>query len=80
MRETSSIKKKKHDEIRVLAESKLDTIDSHVSKAIKDGRISQEEFTLINEERAKYFKMRFTPKDAPPDIKAIVDKEKKKIL
>ena len=75
---------KKHDEIRVLAESKLNTIGSHVSKAIEDGCISQEEFVLISEERAKYSEMKenirtkFTPKDAPPDIKAIVDKENKR--
>ena len=35
---------KTHNEIRVLAESKLHTIGSHVSKAIADGCISQEEF------------------------------------
>ena len=39
-------KSKKHDEITVLTESKLNTISSHVSKAIEDGRISQEEFVL----------------------------------
>ena len=78
-----SKKKKKHDEIWVLAESKLNTINNHVSKAIEDGSISQEKFALISEEREKYSKMKeniitkFTPKDAPPDVKAIVDKEKK---
>ena len=40
---------KKKVEIRV-----LNTIGSHVSKAIEDGRISQGEFVLINEEQAKY--------------------------
>ena len=82
---------KKHDEIRVLAESKLNTVKNHVSKAIEDGCISQEEFVLISEERAKYSEMKdirtkFTPKespkespkDAPPDVKlAIYDKEKR---
>ena len=43
-------KAKKHNEIRVLTESKLNTIGSHVSKAIEDGCISQEEFVLISEE------------------------------
>ena len=79
-------KAKKHNEIRVLAESKLNTIGSHVSKAIEDGCISQEELVLINEERPKYSEMkenirtRFTPKDTPPDVKAIVDKEKKELV
>ena len=81
-------KLKKHDEIRVIAESKLNTINSHVSKAIEDGCISQEEFVLISEERAKYSEMKenirtkFTPKnypkDTPPDIKPMDDKDKKK--
>ena len=48
-------------------------------------KLSQEEFVLISEERAKYLEMKEnirtkfthkdTPKDAPPDIKAIGDKE-----
>ena len=85
---------KKHDEIRVLAESKLNTIGSHVSKAIEDGLISQKEFVLISEEKAKYSEMKEnirtkftlkdtrkdTPKDAPPDIKPIGDKEKKELI
>ena len=77
---------KKHDEIRVLAESKLNSIDNHVSKAIEDGCINQEEFLLISEERNKYseikenIRTKFTPKDAPPDVKAIVDKEKKELV
>ena len=77
---------KKHDEIRVIAESKLITINSHLSKAVEDGHISQEEFLLINEERAKYSEMKehirskFMPEESPkestPDIKPIDDKEK----
>ena len=47
-------KLKKHDEIRVIAESKLNSIGNHVSKAIEDGCISQEEFVFISEERNKY--------------------------
>ena len=39
---------KKHNEIRVLAKSKLNSIDNHVSKAIQDGCTSQEEFLLIS--------------------------------
>ena len=81
-RYTISKKKKKHDEIRVVAESKLNSFDNHVSKAIQDGIISQEEFSLINEERNKYSTMKenirtkFTPEDAPKDVKSIDDKEK----
>ena len=55
----SKITKKiyKHDEITVLSESKPKSIDNHVSKAIEDGCISQEEFVLISEERVKYSEM-----------------------
>ena len=50
-------KLKEHNEIRVLAESKLNTIGSHVSTAIGYGCINQEESGLISEERAKCSEM-----------------------
>ena len=49
-----SKKKKKHDEIRGLAESKLNSIDNHVSKAIEDGSISQE--SIVDKEKRAYRK------------------------
>ena len=39
-----AVKARKHDEIRALAESKLNTITEHISGALMDGRISDEEF------------------------------------
>ena len=53
-----SLKAKKHDEIRVLAESKLNTIRDHVSSALIDGRISDEQFRLIIDEVCKYDRMK----------------------
>ena len=47
-------KAKKHDEIWVLAESKLDTISDHISHALKDGSIGNDEFSMILDEVAKY--------------------------
>ena len=47
-------KAKKHNEIRVLAESKLNTISDHISKAMQDDSISTEEFSLILSEEKKY--------------------------
>ena len=47
-------KAKKHNEIRVLAESKLNTISDHISKAMQDDSISAEEFSLILSEEKKY--------------------------
>ena len=52
------VKAKKHDEVRVLAESKLNTIADHVSKALADGMISEGEFHLIAEEAHKYTQMK----------------------
>ena len=52
------VKVKKHDEIRVLAESKLNNIADHVSKALADGQISDEEFRLIIDEAQKYTQMK----------------------
>ena len=49
-----AVKANKHDEIRVLAESKLNTITDHVSRALMDGIISDEEFRLIVDEVSKY--------------------------
>jgi len=37
-----AVKAKKHDNIRMLAESKLNTITDHVSCALIDGQISDE--------------------------------------
>ena len=52
------VKAKKHDEVRVLAEAKLNTISAHVSKALKDGNISDEEYGLILDEMEKYGQMK----------------------
>ena len=49
-----AVKVKKHCEIRVLAASKLNTISDHVSRALMDGVISDEEFKLIVGELQKY--------------------------
>ena len=48
------IKAIKHLKIKTLAISKLDTINTHVSKALIDNFISDEEFKLIMDEMNKY--------------------------
>ena len=52
------VKARKHDEIRVLAESKLNTISDHISGALVDGQISDEEFRLVVDEVSKYNQMK----------------------
>ena len=54
----ATTKAEKHLKIRTLAAAKLDTIASHVSKALTDDFISNEEFNLILEEMNKYKTMK----------------------
>ena len=53
-----AVKAKKHDQIRVLAESKLNSVADFVSTALVDGHISDEEFRLIVGEVTKYVEMK----------------------
>ena len=50
----ATTKAQKHLKISVTANSKLDTIASHISKALMDDFVSNEEFNLILEEMNKY--------------------------
>ena len=50
----ATTKAEKHLKIKTLATAKLDTIASHISKAMMDDFISDEEFKLIMEEMNKY--------------------------
>ena len=50
----ATTKAEKHLKIRTIAATKLDTIVSHISKAMTDDFISDEEFKLILEEMNKY--------------------------
>ena len=50
----ATTKAEKHLKIKTLATAKLDTIASHISKALIDNYINNEEFNLIMEEMNKY--------------------------
>ena len=54
----TTTKAEKHLKIKTLAAAKLDTIASHISKAMMDNFISDEEFKLIMEELNKYKAMK----------------------
>ena len=54
----TTTKAEKHLKIKTLAAAKLDTIASHVSKAMIDNFISDEEFKLIMDEMNKYKAMK----------------------
>ena len=51
-------KKKKHDKVLMLAKSKLNSIETLVSQALIDMKISHEEFITILKEKHKYEKMK----------------------
>ena len=55
---TTRNKKKKHDKILMLAKSKLNSIETLVSQALIDMKISHEEFITILKEKHKYEKMK----------------------
>ena len=44
----------KHEKIKTIASTKLDTISSHISKALRNNKVTDEEFRLILEELEKY--------------------------
>ena len=46
----STSKAEKHEKIITIASTKLDTISSHISKALSDNKVTDEEFQLILEE------------------------------
>ena len=52
-------KKKKHDKILMLGESKFNSIETLISQALNDLDISHEEFKIILNEKDKYEKMKY---------------------
>jgi hypothetical protein len=52
------VKAQKHIRIMMLAELKINTIAGHVSKALKDNHVSDEEFALILSELTKFSQMK----------------------
>ena len=52
-----------HDKFLMLAESKLNSIEKLISKALSDMEISHEEFVIILDEKDKYEKMKYKTMD-----------------
>ena len=52
-------KKKKHDKILMLAESKFNSIETLISQALNDLDITHEEFKMILNEKDKYERMKY---------------------
>ena len=53
-----SSKVAKHEAVRILASSKLNTVHSHISKAVEDCNISDDEYKLVLDEVEKYCAMK----------------------
>ena len=50
----STSKAEKHEKIKTIASTKLDTKSSHISKALSDNKVTDAEFRLILDELEKY--------------------------
>ena len=55
---TITVKQEKHDAIRLLAQSKLDSIINIISQAMQDGDISPTEFHKVLQEVEKYRRLK----------------------
>ena len=70
-------KAEKHEKIKVLAESKLNTINDHISKALIDGFVDDAEYSMILSELEKFKEMR---RDVKLKTKTVIDEETKNTL
>ena len=70
----------KHDKIRVLADSKINTIASYVSKAINDGEITDQEFRMIVGELETYYTLKDEIRRSHRKTTAVSSSEKKKLI
>jgi len=77
-----SAKAAKHEAVRMLAASKLNTVHSHISKALQDCEVSDDEYKLILDEVEKYrtMKEQLLHKHAPAAAGSIMDEEIKNEL
>ena len=67
-----TLKSEKHRQIKTLAEAKLNTITDYVSKALEDGYISDDEYSLIQNELTKFNEMK---EEIRSETKVSIDKE-----
>ena len=67
-----ALKAEKHEKIKTLADTKLNTISDYISKALEDDGISDDEYCLILHEFEKYNEMK---EEIRSEVKASVDEE-----
>ena len=73
-------KARKHDRIRVLAVSKLNSIADRISTALTDDKISEEEFRLILSEVDKYDQMKAAIRRGRQKEGGLSENEKKQLM
>ena len=76
-----TIKQEKHNTIKLLAQSKLDSIANIISQAMQDGDISPTEFQKVLQEVEKYCKLKADIRNqAKAKVKEITKEQREKIL
>ena len=76
-----TVKQKKHDAIKLLAQGKLDSIANIISKAMQDGDISPTEFHKVLQEVEKYRKLKTDVRnEAKAKVKEIMKEQREEIL
>ena len=78
---TFTVKQEKHDSIKLLAQSKLDSIANLISQAMQDRDISPTEFHKVLQEVEKYRKLKADIRNqAKVKVKQITNKQREKLL
>ena len=78
---TITVKQEKHDAIRLLAQSKLDSIINIISQAMQDGDISPTEFHKVLQEVEKYRRLKADIRNqAKAKVKEITEEQREEIL
>ena len=78
---TFTVKQEKHDVIKLLAESKLDSIADIISQAMQDGDISSIEFHKVLQELGKYRKLKADIRNQnKAEVKEITNGKRKELL
>ena len=76
-----TVKQEKHDAIKLLAQSKLDSITDIISQAMQDGDISSTEFHKVLQEVEKYRKLKADIRDhAKTKIKEITKEQREEFF
>ena len=76
-----TVKQEKHDAIKLLAQSKLDSIANIISQAMQDGDISPTEFHKVLQEVEKYRKLKADIRNqAKAKVKEITKEQREELL